>query len=108
MASLKVDFVGGIETLFHGRRQLSIPLLSHDTIKTVAQLIILLRDKYFDTAQRLDLFLDPATMTSQEASNVRAGILILINDVDWELEGGLEASLSAGDVITFISTLHGG
>jgi ubiquitin related modifier 1 len=38
----------------------------------------------------------------------RPGILVLINDVDWELEDGLEYQLKNGDVIVFISTLHGG
>jgi ubiquitin related modifier 1 len=39
---------------------------------------------------------------------VRPGILVLINESDWELEGELEYSLKEGDTITFISTLHGG
>lgn len=38
----------------------------------------------------------------------RPGILVLINDTDWELEDGLEYVLRDGDTIVFISTLHGG
>lgn len=38
----------------------------------------------------------------------RPGILVLINDTDWELEDGLEYRLKSGDTIVFISTLHGG
>jgi hypothetical protein len=38
----------------------------------------------------------------------RPGVLILINENDWELEGGLDAELNANDSILFISTLHGG
>ena len=38
----------------------------------------------------------------------RPGILVLINDVDWELEGGGEYRLQPHDTILFISTLHGG
>lgn len=38
----------------------------------------------------------------------RPGILILINENDWELEGGLDAPLLPNDTILFISTLHGG
>jgi ubiquitin related modifier 1 len=33
---------------------------------------------------------------------------VLINDADWELEGGLEYVVQDGDEIVFISTLHGG
>ena len=39
---------------------------------------------------------------------VRPGILVLINDCDWELEGQLDAALAEGDRVCFISTLHGG
>jgi len=39
---------------------------------------------------------------------VRPGILVLINDVDWELEGKTRYVVQQGDRITFISTLHGG
>ena len=40
--------------------------------------------------------------------NLRAGILVLINDTDWELEGEGDYKLEHNDKITFISTLHGG
>jgi ubiquitin related modifier 1 len=38
----------------------------------------------------------------------RPGILVLINDTDWELEGEGDYQLKDGDEIVFISTLHGG
>ena len=38
----------------------------------------------------------------------RPGILVLVNDTDWELEGEGEYALQDGDEIVFISTLHGG
>lgn len=38
----------------------------------------------------------------------RPGILVLINDTDWELEGELDYELQDRDEIVFISTLHGG
>ena len=38
----------------------------------------------------------------------RPGILVLINDTDWELEGGLEYLVQSDDRILLISTLHGG
>ena len=38
----------------------------------------------------------------------RPGILVLINDCDWELMGGLEYNVEPNDTIVFISTLHGG
>jgi molybdopterin converting factor small subunit len=38
----------------------------------------------------------------------RPGILVLVNDADWELEGEGDYELKDGDEIVFISTLHGG
>ena len=38
----------------------------------------------------------------------RPGILVLINDCDWELMGGIDYTVEDGDALVFISTLHGG
>ncbi|TVU39381.1 hypothetical protein EJB05_12795, partial [Eragrostis curvula] len=43
-----------------------------------------------------------------KGDSVRPGVLVLINDCDWELCGGLDAELEEKDVVVFISTLHGG
>ncbi|KAG8412746.1 Ubiquitin- modifier 1 [Metarhizium acridum] len=40
--------------------------------------------------------------------HLRPGILVLINDADWELEGEESYELKSGDNILFVSTLHGG
>lgn len=46
-------------------------------------------------------------LTSLHASS-RPGILVLINDADWELEGEATYALQPNDNILFVSTLHGG
>ena len=38
----------------------------------------------------------------------RNGILVLVNEADWELEDTVNYTVVEGDKITFISTLHGG
>ena len=43
-----------------------------------------------------------------QGDTVRPGILVLVNDADWELMGELDYSIQANDRIVFISTLHGG
>ncbi|XP_041742851.1 ubiquitin-related modifier 1-like [Coregonus clupeaformis] len=43
-----------------------------------------------------------------QGDTVRPGILVLINDADWELMGELEYELEDQDKVVFISTLHGG
>ncbi|RYR37860.1 hypothetical protein Ahy_A09g042772 [Arachis hypogaea] len=39
---------------------------------------------------------------------LQLGVLILVNDCDWELSDQLNTSLEEKDVVVFISTLHGG
>ncbi|KAL7978501.1 hypothetical protein Chor_004318 [Crotalus horridus] len=43
-----------------------------------------------------------------QGDSVRPGILVLINDADWELMGNLDYQLQDRDHVVFISTLHGG
>ena len=50
--------------------------------------------------QRPELFMQDET--------IRPGILILVNDSDWDLLGNLKYELQQNDHVTFISTLHGG
>jgi ubiquitin related modifier 1 len=50
--------------------------------------------------ERPELFLAGAAL--------RPGIMVLINEADAELDGGHDAPLADGDVVTLISTLHGG
>ncbi|KAM9878743.1 Ubiquitin-related modifier 1 [Verticillium dahliae] len=52
----------------------------------------------------------PSSLHHKQPSPVssRPGILVLINDADWELEGEEAYELKAGDNILFVSTLHGG
>jgi ubiquitin related modifier 1 len=43
-----------------------------------------------------------------DGDTVRAGVLVLVNDTDWELLGQLDYRIQPNDVVSFISTLHGG
>lgn len=43
-----------------------------------------------------------------QAGSVRPGIIVLVNDTDWELLDTLKYQLENGDSVAFISTLHGG
>uniref|UniRef100_U5GT04 Ubiquitin-related modifier 1 n=1 Tax=Populus trichocarpa TaxID=3694 RepID=U5GT04_POPTR len=38
----------------------------------------------------------------------RPGVLVLVNDCDWEHSGQLDTNLEEKDLVVFISTLHGG
>lgn len=64
----------------------------------ITEVIKYARDNYL--TERSELF--------AKGDSVRPGILVLINDSDWELSGREEAELAEGDTVLFISTLHGG
>ncbi|CAF3459445.1 unnamed protein product [Fusarium graminearum] len=102
MLSIDVEFSGGLEMLFSNKRQhaLSIPAVGQDGKPAdIAYLINYLCQNVMDDSRK-DLFvLD---------SHLRPGILVLINDADWELEGEEAYEIQSGDNILFVSTLHGG
>jgi ubiquitin related modifier 1 len=43
-----------------------------------------------------------------QGRSVRPGIIVLVNDTDWELLETTRYKLENGDSVAFISTLHGG
>jgi len=98
--SVRVEFSGGLELLFSNQKsqKVEIPTTADDKPTDVNYLIHWLRDNLLK--ERSELFVDNDT--------VRPGILVLINDTDWELEGEGDYVLQNNDEIVFISTLHGG
>ncbi|TBU52497.1 ubiquitin-like modifier 1 [Dichomitus squalens] len=116
--SLKIEFGGGLELLFANQRshRIDIPALvpvsapsaagplstdeqeSQKKPADVTYLLYWLRDNLLK--EREELFMEHGT--------VRPGVLVLINDTDWELEGEGDYQLKNNDEIVFISTLHGG
>ncbi|XP_052748148.1 ubiquitin-related modifier 1 homolog [Galleria mellonella] len=107
-ATLKIhlQFGGGAELLFDKikRREVELPVLKKyfpDCPKekwTIRELLVWLKDNLL--RERPELFI--------QGDSVRPGILVLINDADWELYGELEYEIQENDNIMFISTLHGG
>jgi len=68
------------------------------TTWNIRNLLIWIKDNLLK--ERPELFI--------QDESVRPGILVLINDADWELLGELDYEIQENDNITFISTLHGG
>jgi ubiquitin related modifier 1 len=125
--TIKLVFSGGLELLFGNERDQSVlipsfvpsdnsthssPSSSSSTPSTyndtpspgetkaadLEYLIYHLRDHLLK--ERPELFMENGT--------IRPGILVLINNTDWELEGEGSYQLCNNDEIVFISTLHGG
>ncbi|KAI5854920.1 ubiquitin-related modifier 1 [Tricharina praecox] len=99
---ITVEFSGGLELLFANKRthKLQLPAVDPSTASatTIAYLVDHLSTLMADS--RKELFIVDGT--------VRPGILVLINDADWELEDEERYVLQAGDTVLFVSTLHGG
>ena len=74
--------------------------VSDGTPATIKSLIYTLKTNYL--TEREEFFVD------NDGISIRPGILVLVDDVDWELVDKEDYALKEGDTIAFISTLHGG
>lgn len=98
MVQLCLEFGGGMELLFGNARELDVEVPG--TSITVGAALAHIRDNVLVDKARVDMFMKGPT--------IRPGVLVLINDADWELSGSEESELEDGDKLAFISTLHGG
>ncbi|XP_019540510.1 ubiquitin-related modifier 1 homolog [Aedes albopictus] len=96
-ATITVEFSGGAETLFGGVKEHEVPL-DGSKIVLLEEMLRWLRDNLLTGDPNLFL----------QENTVRPGILVMINDTDWDLMGETDYILQPGDHILFISTLHGG
>ncbi|EFN85076.1 ubiquitin-related modifier 1 [Harpegnathos saltator] len=93
---LTIEFGGGAELLFSKKKKHEVDLPGDDW--TLGRLLFWLRDNLL--TERPELFM--------QGDTVRPGILVLVNDADWELLGEGDYKLCPRDRVLFISTLHGG
>ncbi|KAF8902596.1 ubiquitin-related modifier 1 [Gymnopilus junonius] len=112
--SLRIEFGGGLELLFDNKRsyRIDVPSLVPKDNSTDAENLSTKETKPVDVDYLIhhmrDNMLKERVELFMEKDTVRPGILVLINDTDWELEGEGEYRLKDGDEVVFISTLHGG
>uniref|UniRef100_A0A0D3GQR1 Ubiquitin-related modifier 1 homolog n=1 Tax=Oryza barthii TaxID=65489 RepID=A0A0D3GQR1_9ORYZ len=98
---LTLEFGGGLELLLEKSTKVhKVDLQPNDGDGKVVMKGLLAWVKSNLIKERPEMFL--------KGDSVRPGVLVLINDCDWELCGGLDAELEEKDVVVFISTLHGG
>ncbi|KAJ3678647.1 hypothetical protein LUZ60_002450 [Juncus effusus] len=98
---LTLEFGGGLELLLKKSvkiHQVDVKLKSAEDKVTMLELLQWVKTNLIK--ERPEMFL--------KGDSVRPGVLVLINDCDWELCGNLDAELEEKDVVVFISTLHGG
>ncbi|XP_052673661.1 ubiquitin-related modifier 1-like [Crassostrea angulata] len=95
---ITLEFSGGAELLFDKVKKHNIELPASEKKWTIGNLLLYIKDNLLK--ERPELFMQGET--------VRPGILVLVNDADWELMGELDYEIQPNDRIVFISTLHGG
>ena len=101
MMHLTLELAGGAELLFGKQKKYSVDLPddnNNNSPWTIRTLLVWMRENLL--RERPELFI--------QGDSVRPGILVLINDIDWELLDGLNYQLKSNDNILFVSTLHGG
>ncbi|XP_064616708.1 ubiquitin-related modifier 1-like [Liolophura sinensis] len=100
MADLPItlEFSGGAELLFGNIKKHDVSLPGDAGGWTMKKLLPWIKENMLK--ERPELFL--------QGNTIRPGILVLINDADWELLGQLDYTLTPNDKVMFISTLHGG
>lgn len=96
----KIEFLGGLDVISSHVREHKVNLPFTEGDATVRDLIKYICENIITDSKDIPVFIEDDT--------VRPGILVLINDTDWELEGMEDYVLESGDVYTFTSTLHGG
>merc|ERR1711959_632146 len=104
MVWVYLQFSGGLETLFDNIKSHKVDIPSTKTKNdptdrtTVSKVIGYIQKKMLK--KHPEMFL--------KGKELRPGILMLINDIDWELGGKEECIVENNDVVLFLSTLHGG
>ncbi|USP78066.1 hypothetical protein yc1106_05340 [Curvularia clavata] len=99
---VKIEFSGGLEILFANQKKYDLSLPAKDESGSPANIAFLVR-YLCDNVMK-----DPRKELFVLDDTVRPGILVLINEADWELEGEDKYEVQKGDHIMFVSTLHGG
>ncbi|MCJ1337089.1 Ubiquitin- modifier 1 [Bachmanniomyces sp. S44760] len=99
---ITVEFTGGLELLFSNQRKHEIAIPASDEKGHPANMALLISYLCHNLMKdrRMEMFVSDGS--------IRPGVLVLINDADWELEGKDEYELQRGDNVLFVSTLHGG
>ncbi|PKA57971.1 Ubiquitin-related modifier 1 like 2 [Apostasia shenzhenica] len=97
---LTLEFGGGLDLLCQSVKihEVDVPLMSETGKMKMRDLLAWVRTNLIK--ERPEMFM--------KGDSVRPGVLVLVNDCDWELSGGLDMELEEKDAVVFISTLHGG
>ncbi|KAH7849966.1 hypothetical protein Vadar_025728 [Vaccinium darrowii] len=97
---LTLEFGGGLELLCESVKVHDVNVSPQDGEAKLIMKDLLVWIRTNLIKERPEMFM--------KGDSVRPGVLVLVNDCDWELSGQLDTTLEDKDVVVFISTLHGG
>lgn len=97
---VKVEFLGGLDIISNHVREHKLSIDKEEGEATMKDVIEQICKDIIVDEKDIPVFI--------EDDSVRPGILVLINDTDWELEDKEDYVVESGDLFTFTSTLHGG
>ena len=96
---VNIEFSGGLELMFESKKKIELNFEEKKEGEyQLRDIIEELRANHLK--DREELFVQGGT--------VRPGIIVLVNDTDWELLEADEYKVQPNDTVSFISTLHGG
>jgi len=98
--NITAEFTSGLQILFDNVKKHKLVLPEAEKPWTLGLLLFWIKDNILVEKDKCDLFM--------KGNTVRPGIIVAVNDQDWELLGDLNYEIKNNDNITFISTLHGG
>ena len=93
---IKVELGGGLEILFDKIKEFEIEL--KEDKNTIKDVILIMLEKIKG---------DSSLFATKEGI-IKPGIIVLYNDSDWEIYDKENTKLENKDIVSFISTLHGG
>lgn len=97
---ITTEFTSGLQILFGHVKKHDVVLPETEKSWTLGLLLFWIKDNLLVEKDKCDLFM--------KGNTLRPGIIVAVNDQDWELLGNLNYQIKNNDTITFISTLHGG
>ena len=96
---VNIEFSGGLELMFQSKKKIELNFEERkDAEYQLKDVIEELRKNHLK--EKEEMFVQSGT--------VRPGIIVLVNDTDWELLEADEYTVQPNDTVSFISTLHGG
>ena len=93
---IKVELGGGLEILFDKIKEHEIELTEDKN--TIKEVIL----------KMLEKIKGDSSLFATNEGIIKPGIIVLYNDSDWEIYDKENTKLENKDIVSFISTLHGG